>query len=176
MMLRSLKAVLSASGIVLAACSPALDWREVKAPGTPLVALLPCRVVSQERIVPLAGRPVVLGLQACEAAGRTWGVSHADVQDPTLLHAALDELRAAALGNIGAALPLAPLELQVRGATPHPASGRWQAAGHRPDGRVVQMQVAVFAYGTRVFQATVLGDASSWDDVSPFFLGLRLVS
>ena len=48
--------------------------------------------------------------------------------------------------------------------------------GRLPDGRAVQMQLAVFARGTQVFQATVLGDAVPDDAAETFFASLRLPS
>lgn len=159
-------------GVGLLACSPALDWRETHPAGTALVAMFPCKPAVQARQVRLAGQPVLLSLQACEAAGKTWGLAHADVVDPARLGPALDELRAAAAANIGAAAAQAQ-PLQVPGATPHPASARVRLAGKRPDGQAVEMRMAVFVHGTRVFQATVLGTRVSEEDAGSFFTGLR---
>jgi hypothetical protein len=160
-------------------CTPVLDWREVRLPDSPLQALLPCKPSAQERRVRLANQVVRMTLLACEAGGQTWGLAHADVSDPALLAPAQAELLAAAGANIaagstgggkgaGQALPLA-----IAGATPHAASGRRSLAGHRPDGQMVQMQVAVFAYGSQVHQATVLGPVVSAEAAEAFFAGLR---
>ena len=43
-----------------------------------------------------------------------------------------------------------------------------------PDGRAVTEQVAVFAKGTRVFQAMALGDKLDAEAVDTFFGSLRL--
>lgn len=174
MISRTLKVAWIAACLVLLACSPALDWREVRPPGTRLQALFPCKPTAQERKVRLAGQTVTLSLHACAAAGWTWGLAHADVVDPTLLGAALNELRSTAAANIGA--PAAePLPAQVPGATPHPASARMHLVGRRPDGQALQMQMAVFAHGTRVFQATVLGERASGEEATSFFGGLRFL-
>jgi len=45
----------------------------------------------------------------------------------------------------------------VAEAMAHPGSRRLVIEGRRPDGQAVTMQLAVFAHGTRVYQATVLG-------------------
>lgn len=173
MTLRALKATAVAACVGLGGCSPALDWREVRPSGTQLLALFPCKAVGQERRVQLAGQTVLLSLHACAAGGRTWGLAHADVVDPALLRAAMDELRAAAVTNIGAGNPRA-LPFQVPGATPHEASARVVLTGARPDGQAVEMQLAVFAHGTRVFQATVLGPHATGDDAASFFSNLRI--
>ena len=140
----------------LAGCAPTLDWREVRTPGQSVQALFPCKPSAMERRVQLAGKMVSLTLQACASGGQTWGLASADIGDPALVGRTLTELGSAAALNIGAAAPAAA-PMQVPGATPNPASQRASLQGALPDGTAVQMQLAVFAHGTRVYQATVLG-------------------
>ena len=68
------------------------------------------------------------------------------------------------------------LDRIIPGATPNDTSRRLRLQGRLPDGRAVQMQLAVFARGTQVFQATVLGDAVPDDAAETFFASLRLPS
>lgn len=157
-----------------AACSPALDWRELRPADSGLSVLLPCMPASHARRVNLGPDVVRLELHACTAGGVTWAVAFADVQDPARVGPALTELRAAAADNLAAA-PAQPLELKVEGATPNPASQRVQFQGRMPDGRAVTEQVAVFAKGTRVFQAVALGDKLDREAVDSFFASLRFV-
>jgi hypothetical protein len=159
--------------LVLAACSPALDWREVRPEGSGAVLLFPCRPVAQERRLPLAGQPVQLKLLACSAGGQTWGLAQADLGDPALLGLALAQLRAAAAANIGATAAGSPLALQVPGATPHDGSARVRLAGRLPGGAAAQMQVAVFTRGTQVYQATALGEALGEEAAETFFSSIR---
>jgi hypothetical protein len=81
-------------------------------------------------------------------------------------------LRAAAAANLGAGSPAAQ-PLTVPGATPQPASARAQISGRRGDGSILQMETALFARGTLVFQASVLGEALSRVDAEVFFASLR---
>jgi hypothetical protein len=157
----------------LAACSPALDWREVRVEGREAAVLLPCKPSAHARQVRLGEDSVKLTLQACQAAGMTWGVASADVADPSRVGAALQALREASAGNLGSP-SAAALPLQVAGATPQAASGRAAYAGRRPDGQPVQAQVAVFSRGTVVYQATVLGERVSVEAADTFFGSLRL--
>ena len=53
-------------------------------------------------------------------------------------------------------------------------SQRVQLTGRLPDGTAVKAQVAVFAKGTRVFQATVIGTQWPADAPDTFFSSLRL--
>lgn len=165
--------VLMSGLLALAACSPSHDWRELRPEGSGATLLLPCKPNSMTRDVRLAGAGVKLALFACSAGGQTWALGFADVGDPARVAAALDELRTAAAGNLGAQATQ-PLPLRVPGATPNPSSGRVLVDGKLPDGTVVQEQVAVFTLGTRVFQATVLGTQLPADAVDTFFGSLRV--
>lgn len=159
---------------LLVACAPALDWREVRPAGTAVRLLMPCKPVTQERSLVLAGAPVRLSLLACTADGQTWGLAHADVADPARVGAALQELRLAAAANVAGGTA-EPLPLQVPGATPQAASLRVRFDGQLPDGRPVQMELAVLALGTRVFQATALGERVAAESSETFFGSIRFV-
>ncbi|HSM22203.1 MAG TPA: hypothetical protein VK876_08350 [Rubrivivax sp.] len=160
------------AALLLAACAPALDWRDVRPEGSNMTLLMPCKPTAQQRRLPLAGAAVILSLHACSADGQTWGVAHADVEDPARVAAALAELRVSAAANVDAGAA-EPLQLQVPGATPQPASERVRLEGHLPDGRPVQVQVAVFAQGTRVFQVTALGERLPGEAAETFFGSIR---
>jgi hypothetical protein len=166
---RCLPAVLA---LLLAACSPTLDWRDARPEGSGASLLLPCRPNAQTRSVQLAGRAVRLTLHACSAGDVTWALAFADVADPAVVSAALDELRQSAAANLGAATAQT-LALAVPGATPNAASTRVLVSGRLPDGTAVQEQVAVFTRGTVVFQATVIGPQLPGDGVETFFGALR---
>ena len=156
----------------LAACTPALDWREWRPEGSGVQLLLPCKPVPQVRNVLLAGMPVRLALHACSAGGQTWAVAFTDVADPARVGPALVELRDSAMANIaGTGGTLVPWVMQ--GATPHPENRRLRLQGKLPDGTAVHEQVAVFAVGTKVFQATVLGAQLPDDALDSFFGSLR---
>lgn len=133
---------------------------------------LPCKPSTQERRLRLAGESVSLSLHACTAADQTWAVAHAELADPARVGPALRELRASAAANLDAVV-VKTLTLAVPGATPNPASERVVLLGRLPDGRPVQGQVAVFVYGKRVYQATVMGSAISGDAADTFFTSLR---
>ena len=158
----------------LAGCSPILDWREFRPPGSQLVLLFPCKPSAQERRVPLAGQPTRLTLYACSTGGQTWGLAFADVTDPVRIAPALAELLASAAANIGGE-PSRPAPLRVNGATPNPASLRLRVPGTLPGGKAVNMHVAVFTHGTHVFQATMLGEDAAPEAAEVFFDGLRVV-
>jgi hypothetical protein len=156
-----------------AGCSPALDWREVRPDDSGAMLLMPCKPASHARRLPLAGAPVAWTLYACSAGEVTWALGFADLGDPTRVGAALAELEAAALGNIGAAAPGRREPLRVAGATPQAAAVMLRASGRRPDGTAVEEQVALFTKGTRVYQATAVGARLPTEAIETFFDSLR---
>ncbi len=164
----------AAAAVWLAACAPALDWREWRPEGSGLAALMPCKPDNQTREVRLADMPLRLTLHACNAGGVTWALAFADVGDPAKVGAALEDLRTSALRNLQAA-ESTPLPLKVDGATPNAASQRLQFSGRMPDGRPVTEQTALFAKGTRVFQAVALGPTLDPEGMATFFDNLRFL-
>jgi hypothetical protein len=161
--------------LMLSGCSPALDWREFRPAGQAVTLLLPCKPNSHERNIGLAGRTVRLQLHSCSAAGQTWALAAADTADPQQLGAALSALATSARANINGTL-VATSPLTVAGATPHSNSQRQRLTGLLPNGESVRMAVAVFAHGTRVFQATAIGPELSDEAVETFMASIRFAS
>lgn len=160
-------------GAALSACAPALDWRDVRPAGAALQIQFPCKPASQQRAVPLAGAPVPLTLYACDADGQTFALAVAQLADPARVDRALGELAAGAARNIGAP-PAVGQPLLPPGATPNAGSQRLNLLGRRHDGRPAHVALLVFAYGTSVFQATVLGESPPEAAADTFFASLRL--
>jgi hypothetical protein len=160
------------AALALSACAPALNWRDVRPEGSGAQLLFPCKPDTQERLVALAGPSVRLTLLLCEAAGQTWALAQADVAEPARVAPALAALQAGASANLGrqsaSAAPYA-----VPGATPQPGSGRTRLQGQRGDGQAVQLHSLVFARGTLVFQASVLGAAVSEEAAEAYFSSIR---
>lgn len=158
-----------------AGCSPRLNWREVRLPDTGLTALLPCRPASQARRLVLAGSEVEMSMHACTGDSVVYAIASADVSQPARVSTALAELHAAAARNLGAASQ-AQTEFTVPGATPSAQTGLTTFAGRLGDGRQVVERVAVFARGTRVYQATMLGPSVEAEASEAFFGGLRFAN
>ena len=66
-----------AAALLIAGCSPALNWRTVPLPEADLTITLPCKPDQATRTVELAGAPVELSMVGCDADGATFAVSHA---------------------------------------------------------------------------------------------------
>ncbi len=157
---------------LLAACSPTLNWRDVHLQGSALAVQFPCRPDRVERRVALAGAPVPLSLYACQAGGLTWAVGLAEMGDPARVVPALQAWRRETVAHVRAdAGPVEPVH--VPGAAPLADAVQLRLAGRRPDGQALQMQLALFARGAQVYQATVLGQQVAAGAAQPFFASLR---
>ena len=157
---------LTAALTALAACSPRLDWREVRPAGSGLLALFPCKPEVDSRPA-TAEQPVRMGLAQCKSGETSFSISWAEVADPGLVTAALHEMRGSLAGKLG--VPLAAGQpLQVPGMTPNAEAQVQRLAGIQP------AQVAVFARGRVVYQVLMLGgkrDEGAW---STFVGSIRL--
>jgi len=166
---------LVALGLLSVACSPSLDWRELQPDAAGWRALMPCRPVQRTRRLaadPSGGVAVDWRLNTCQAEGVTFAIGDTDVADPARVPPVLQALKARAFAQ-GRSPAAEPMPFQMPGLTPQPDAGRWRLKGVGPDGKVVQIELALFAHGTRIVQATLIGPALSAAAVQPFFEALR---
>ena len=159
--------------LALVACSPALNWREVRSADSDAVALFPCKPERFTRVVALAAGKVRMQLVSCSVEGVTYALAHAAVAEPVMVSAALKQLRVAAVENIAGQTQLVS-PLAIRGMTPNVLAERWVMQGHGADGAAVREHVGFFTKGLHVYQATVVGPQVDNDAVDVFFSGLKL--
>lgn len=158
----------------LAGCTGAPEWRELAPAGLSLNFALPCRPDRAERRLTLAGAEVQWQLWACSVEDQTFALASAVWPDPTTVPAVLAQLSQSARSNIGGRVQ-SESAAAVRGMTPQPAARRWRLIGRLADGREVAEDLAVFAYGARVYQATVIGRSPVPAQVQTFFERLQVV-
>ncbi len=161
----------TALALSLAACTPSLNWRDVRTESGELGALLPCKPDRGSRTVPLGGSPVPVQMMGCEAAGALFAI--ASVPLPASAHsAALAQWNAATLANIQASAPdvqpfAPPGSVRING------SAIVSAQGKRADGRTVHSRAAYFASGQRVYQAVVYADKPDPEAADTFFSSFK---
>lgn len=173
-MSRHAKTLVLALSCASSACTPTLNWRDVRPEGAGLQVLFPCRPAVHARQVALATVTVEMTLYACNAGGATYAVGFADVGHAQHVEPALTQLWVAAARNIGARGAHAVAPLHIEGTTLHAQAGRQAFAGRLADGQHVQEQAAVFARGTQVFQVTMVGAQLDVEAIETFFGALRL--
>jgi hypothetical protein len=148
-----------AAVLMLAACSPGLDWRELRPQGADARVMFPCKPTTTAHPATPA-EPVTMGLAQCEAAGQNFALSWAEVDDPAQLTAALRQMRES-LALKMSATPGEPRPVKVPGMTPNVEAQQQTLVGAHQ-----RAQVAVFTRGQRVYQALMLGarpNAAAWD-------------
>ncbi|MCJ0764595.1 hypothetical protein [Variovorax terrae] len=166
-------AVLGAS-LLLAACHPTFNWREVRADPAGLTVLLPCKPDEGARRVPFGDREVELRMLGCDAGGATFAVAYTDAGDAGQVVGALALWKAATLANMRAAGAPSEAAAEIKGADGWPAPVRVSAAGRRADGSAVTAQIVWFARGTRIFQAVMYADKPEPEAAETFFSGISL--
>jgi hypothetical protein len=168
---RRLSLILSLA-LLLAACSPSLNWREVRPGGAELKALLPCKPDQGSRRQRLAGQDIDISMVGCEAGGALFAISVAELGDPDRALAVQVQWQAHLLGNMQAGVSSNSAYV-IKGAGAQLAPVRLIARGLRPDGRPVAAQGVWFARGTRLYHAVIYADTISQEQSEPFFSGLE---
>lgn len=157
---------------LLAACGPALNWRETNITATSLSALFPCKPHTASRTVTLGGKEVQLHMTACDTAGATFALGHATVSDLQMVSPVLAQWRQATLAGMRA-MDSTASEWSLKRPVTMPQPVMVTARGAKPDGSTLALQGAWFAQGTEVFAALVYADLLSADATEPFFSGLK---
>lgn len=158
----------------LLACSPALNWREIRIEGTPLRMLLPCKPDRAEREVAMGGRRLPLRMLGCDADGATFAVSHVQAPSAAGLDAAalLEGWKAAVLAHVQAKAVVEEGWVRAGLGITGPAL-RLRAEGRKADGEAVAMQAAWFATadaaGLHLVHAVVFAPQARPDVAESFF-------
>jgi hypothetical protein len=167
---------LAAAALLLAACSPTFNWREVPIADAGLIAMLPCKPDRANRALPLGAESVQVDMTGCEAGGATFAIAHASANGPAQAETWLNAWRSATRGQLGEAqVAETPAGVQRATATPPPL----RLDAQPPSQGGAPVQVLWFAQSQKdgsvaLYQATVLGKPSAADASQTFFEGLRL--
>lgn len=139
--------------LVLSACSPKYDWREVRGTAAPFIVMLPGKPATQTRTINLDGTQVAMTMTGAEVDGATFAVGSAELPDAAKAQAALQAMKAGMIRNINGTVTREKaensdgqsiIELEAMGQSGRGGEGRQLSA------RFVQK-------GQRVYQAIVLG-------------------
>ncbi len=165
--------------LLLAGCSPALNWRSVPLEGAALSVALPCKPDRAVRAVDLGGVKADLAMVGCEADGALFAVSQLALADPAQASATLGRWRAAVLARLGAsARVVLEQDFAPRGSLPLPGAVRIVAHGQRPEGGAVTLQAVWFARAlgpqVRLYHAALYTNKARPALADSFFDGLTL--
>jgi hypothetical protein len=87
--------------LLLPACTPTYDWREVHGTGVPFTVLMPAKPLTESRPANLDGLQVTMTMTAAEAGGSIFAVGSAELPDAAQAPAALQAMKTALVKNIG---------------------------------------------------------------------------
>ncbi len=92
--------VICACSLLLAACSPSMNWRTVQLESAPLQIALPCKPQTQTRPVAMGAGSVQMSMVTCEVEGTTFAAMHFLLTDPTQAGEVLGYWQKAALKQL----------------------------------------------------------------------------
>lgn len=155
--------------ILLAGCSPKLDWREVRGTHPPFTVLLPAKPATLTRPVNLDGVTVSMTMTAAEVDGVTYAVGRAQLPEAAKAPAALHAMKTALVRNIGGSIRK---EAMVPGAVP---MTEIEALGPRADGKTRLLAARFAARGRDIYQVVVLGPQAAVrrEAIDTFFLSFK---
>ncbi len=161
---RRARIALAALALTAAACSPELDWREVRSDEGAFVAVLPGKPSFEER--ELSDRPgVVMHLWSARAGGALYGVGYANVPEagPALVASTRDALAANIAGRI-----VADREIAV---------GRALGREFKAEGAAATLIARVLVADGKLYQVALIARKESLDatGADTFFTSFRVL-
>jgi hypothetical protein len=90
----------TAIAMMLAACSPQFDWREIRSDAAPYVVAMPAKPSTFSRKIDLDGIDTVMTMTAAETGGVTFAVGTAELPDATHAQISLAAMKTAMVNNI----------------------------------------------------------------------------
>jgi hypothetical protein len=169
-----------ASFLLIAACTPTLNWREVRlesADARTLKAQLPCKPDAATRQQQLGDFQVQLSMMGCVANEITFTLSRIPLKDPLMASQVLAAWQAAAVRNLRAKPASSVLPIAVSGAGTWPPAARMTLIGATAHGDIAWF-AAQTPTGLTLYQAAMYVNASAkqpdTEAVATFFESLQL--
>ena len=160
---------------LISACTPALNWREVRfesADGSTLKAELPCKPDTATRQQQLNDIQIELSMMGCVANETTFTLSRMPLTNPLDAPKVLAAWQASAAANVKAN-PVPSMAATVAGAGAWPIASRVTLTG-----TTTQAQILWFAKqsstGITLYQAAVYGKQPNNEAITTFFESLQL--
>jgi hypothetical protein len=174
----TLKHWLVVAALGISACTPSLNWREVRLENSSLKTLLPCKPDHGSRNVTVGKQEMPVQMSGCEAQGHLLAVARLPVPagaKPEEVTQAMKLWQEAALANFkGQITGTQVLTIKSKDA---PAPGplqRISATGTGPDGKPIQSQMVLLVHEGQIIQAVVFAPKISAEVSDTFFAGLEL--
>lgn len=162
---------------LMAACSPAYNWRTVADPAEGYAIDLPAKPIVDERQVEIAGKALRMHVRAAHTEGAVFSIAVVDLprEDAQLSQTVADALRGALARNVSAQAAAHAVQVPVSSGAAAPgvdivATG---AAGEAHEQRTIHAWIA--ARGRHVYQAAIIAaHAPPQEQSDQFFGSLKL--
>jgi hypothetical protein len=152
-MVGCMRRLAAAAIVVLAACSPELDWREFTSAEGRFTVMLPARPTRESRELVLAGTKVRMQMVTAQVSGTAFGVGYADLPSAADAARTVSDIRDALTRNLGGRV-ISERPVDLDGAT----GIEFQVAG-AAQGSPMRLAARVVAAGNRFYQVVVVGRA-----------------
>lgn len=169
---------LAATALLLLACSPKYDWREIRSEAAPYVVALPTKPTTFSRKIDLNGTQVSMTMVASEVDGVTFAVGSAELPDATQAQVSLAAMKTAMIKNISGTIRqekvlTIPQSMHAPGTV---AVTEIEAIGPTVNGQPRILHARFLARENRVYQLVVMGseETASRDLASTFFSSFKL--
>lgn len=156
------------AALLLAACAPKFDWREVRGADAAYTVLMPAKPVSQTRNVALSAGPSAMTMSVATVDGVDYAVGSAEFPDPAQAQAALAQFEAALVKNIQGTVLKRRTTVIMVGSGPEPkrvpavvieAAGVADPKASAP--QAMMLLARFVAHERRAYQVVVLGPANA---------------
>jgi hypothetical protein len=161
--------------LLLSACTPTFNWRDVRlesADGSALKAALPCKPDTATRKQQLSDIQVDLSMMGCVADETTFTLSRIPLANPLDASKVLAAWQAAGVSNVNAR-PASMVTATVSGAGAWPAATRVTLTGAATQAHMLWFAKQT-ATGVTLYQAALYGKQPSNEAVTTFYESLQL--
>lgn len=170
-----------AAMVLLGACSPEFNWREIRSSEHGYAVMLPAKPASMTRVIQLRELQVSMAMQGARAGGASFTVAAAQLPDdaPATREAALASMRAAMVRNI-AGIERVSARSKVKltdanGAVCESVDAWRIEADGKMRAQAATMLAGFAARGARAYQWVVLGEAPDPEQARTFLESFRLI-
>lgn len=161
------------ASLLLAACNPGMNWREVRIGEAGVKGLLPCKPDHAKRKVEIKGQTYEMDMLGCESGRALFAISTLNSDLADKLQDVQASWQAATLAAMRARESQS-LAYPLKRAADAPPPVRVHARGRSQQGQDVQMQGLWFTHRGRLYHAAVYAERLGADKTEPFFSGLEL--
>ncbi|MEZ5652650.1 MAG: hypothetical protein R3E87_19105 [Burkholderiaceae bacterium] len=173
------------SGLLLGACTPTFDWRELQPADAPMIFMLPARPSDMQRQVGLAGHDLPMRMFGARAAEQIFTAAWVDLHghegpgEDGVRAAVLEAMVQGMLRNIGAT-DQRDSKVELVAISQHDGSkrmvlARQVIASGNVDGRPMQMRALFAMLPAQAHQFVVMGADINDEAAQMFFDSIRLV-